>query len=360
MANYFKNLNYTLGDEDPTPELAMLPVSSAHVLAIADCGSRIVPLLAKKPSKLTCVDINREQLAVCELRIALLRDVSLTEYKQFLGYEGLMPPETRKAIFNQLSLNDGARNILRDMFENISWGSMLYCGKFEQMLRKLKAINSLFTGSAGRGIFDCTNLSEQQTYYRTSFPHWRWRCVLALLGNSTALNSLLYKGDFPKKNRPSSHFSIYNQIFDTLLGKRLARKSFFLQILFFGEIRYQDGLPLECSPDVFEAAKAGAKQCQISFSHNDVFVESQRHYDLDFVSLSDVPSFLSPDQENQFLTRLRLNLTPGGKVVVRAHLRQPWPEMEGFVDVSQKYQDSAESESTQLWSFHIYEHQLLA
>src|SRR5437879_2093460 len=126
MANYFSNLNYTMGDEDAGPEMHLLSHGKKHVMAVADCGSRIIPLLAKSPEKLTCVDINSQQLAVCQLRLALLKQCELSTFKAFLGYdEGMAPPE-RKHVFMDLDITPDSKQLLQEMFENIDWGVMLY------------------------------------------------------------------------------------------------------------------------------------------------------------------------------------------------------------------------------------------
>ena len=48
---YFNQLNYTLGNEDTSLELAILPERVGHVFSVAGSGGRVVPLLAKFPRK---------------------------------------------------------------------------------------------------------------------------------------------------------------------------------------------------------------------------------------------------------------------------------------------------------------------
>ncbi len=357
MAHYFNNLNYTLGDEDPTPEMHLLSYGLAHVMAVADCGSRIIPLLAKQPRKLTCVDINPCQLAVCELRLALVRNCTLDQYKLFLGYQKGMVSEDRRALFQSLIISINAKKILEEMFENVGWENMLYLGKFERMLKLISKINRIVTGSAGIEIFKFDNLEEQTNYYKRHFPRQRWKFLVALLGNSTALNSLLYKGAFPKKNRSDSHYSIYSTIFDNLFTEQLAKKSFFLQMLFFGEIIYLDGLPVECNNQIYMEAKRSMQTCDVSFINSDIF-EVARHADkINFISLSDVPSFLPHTEEREFLSRIKPGLARGALAVVRAHLRLPSPRIGGFIDTSDMNLKLAEQESSRLWTLHTYQRQ---
>ena len=357
MASYFKNLNYTMGDEDASPEMYLLPDGTKHVMAVADCGSRVIPLLAKFPKQLTCVDINPEQLAVCEMRVELLRHCDLETYRAFLGYEDNMSPLQRKKIFGQLDISLDRKHLLQEMFDDIEWGAMLYYGKFEKMLQTLSKVARLMTGSSAAGLFDSKNMDEQQEYYRNQFPHWRWSLVLALLGNSTALNSLLYKGDFPRKNIPGNHFAIYKNIFHRLFTEQPVRSSFFLQMILLGKVKYPEGNLIECSPDVFILAKQGLQNCKINFVLGDIFEAIRKAENVDFASLSDVPSFIQQQEHQEYLERIKPGLAQGALVVVRAHLRVIAATTDGYQDVSAKYHELTKCEATRLWSFHLYQHQ---
>ncbi len=356
MAAYFKQLNYTLGDEDPSPEMHILPPNSRHVMAVADCGSRVLPLLCKAPAALTCVDINAQQLAVCEMRLALLRACTLEEYRAFLGYQEQMSPARRKEIFSTLQIDARRKELLQQMFEDIGWHSMLYLGKFEKMLQTLARVVRLIAGRKAIDILQCRTLDEQRRYYRERFPHRRWALVLALLGNSTALNSLLYKGDFPKKNIPGSHFSIYHRIFEQLFTEQLARDSFFLQMILLGRIEFAAGNLIECQPEIFAAAKQHLPHCQLNFVEGDVFSTVGAAQGVDFVSLSDVPSFMTADDEYTYLEQIRSGLLQGAIIAVRAHLRAIVPQTSGFANISTRYQAITARESSRLWSFHLFQY----
>lgn len=355
MGEYFKHLNYTLGDEDASFEMHALQSAMGHVLAIADCGSRIVPLLAKSPNKLTCVDISPLQLAIVKLRLALLQHCDLDTYSAFLGYRGDMSAAERQAIFEVLSLNPEDAQTLRSMLASIRWDGPVYYGKFERMLLTLSRITRTLTGKGPEGLFECKTLDEQRDYFKRSFPHGRWRIVLSLLGNSTALNSLLYKGEFPKKNIEQSYYSIYREIFERLFTQHLARGSFFLQLIFLGQIRYEEGLPIECHPDVFWKAKAALAKCDVQCFEGDIFAATGMHRDIDFLSFSDVPSFLPDDIAYQCLQTVRPNLAPEALVIVRGHVRIVRPALDGFRDTSLAHKGLADMESTQLWTINTYQ-----
>ncbi|RKP52555.1 DUF3419 family protein [Trinickia fusca] len=356
MAAYFKHLNYTLGDEDAQTEMDMLAEASEHVFAIADCGSRIVPLLARAPRKLTCVDISPDQLAVTRLRIALLRQVDRDVYCQFLGYTQGMTPQARRTLFAGLDLESPHRTVLEEMFHRIHWGPLVYEGKFERMLITLSKVTRAALGSACDRLFEQGDVQAQAAYFRRGFPRLRWKLVLTLLGNSTALNSLLYKGDFPEKNIPKSYLRIYSEIFERLLTQFPARSSFFLQLIFLGAIRFEQGLPVECRPDVYARAQAGLKECDVHFVEGDVMgAFGVTGGDIDYLSLSDVPSFLPDEAAVRCLQLARPYMRKGGLAVIRGHVRLVQPLLEGFKDDSLRFADVVSRETTGLWHIDAFQ-----
>lgn len=359
-AGYFdEQLNYSLGDEDTSVELAVLAgraEQARHVVAIAGSGGRVLPLLSRAPKRLTCVDISSPQLALTELRLAALRALGRDEYVSFLGYPPApMAPAERKQRFQQLQLSDGARGILERIFEASGWARIVYLGRFEKTMAQLSKVNRLITGRAGRQIFEATDRAAQEAYLAASFPHTRFRLVVRLLGNAAVLNSLLYKGDFPKKNRPESAYRIYRDIFDRLFTRSLARESYFLQLIFFGELPYAEGNPIECAPEIYEQARRALGTTEVSYVKGDVLdVVRNAGETVDFLSLSDVPTFFKGPLEREFLQALRPSLARGAVVVTRGHLRVVTPDAAGFESLTTQYQAAIDRELTQLWQIQVY------
>ena len=356
VAAYFKHLNYTLGDEDAATEMNMLAERPEHVFAVADCGSRIVPLLARAPRKLTCVDINPAQLAITHLRIALLRRVDRDVYCQFLGYTDGMTAHTRRSLFTDLELESRPRAVLEEMLNRIGWGPLVYEGKFERMLITLSKVTRTVLGRSCDILFEHEDVHAQAAYFRHGFPRLRWKLVLALLGNSTALNSLLYKGEFPEKNLPESYLRIYTDIFERLLTQFPARSNFFLQMIFLGRIRFEEGLPVECRRDIYSLAQANLKGCEVHFIEGDMLTSfGATGGQIDYLSLSDVPSFLPDEVAEGCLQLARPHMRTGGLAVMRGHVRLVRPLMDGFRNESNRFAEAVSQESTGLWHIHAFQ-----
>lgn len=355
-ARYFTELNYTLGDEDPIVEYELFPERCMNPYVISGSGGRILPLLAKQPTRINCVDILNEQLLLTELRVETVKQLDFEPFCGFWGYPpSTMTAQERQAIFDGLSISDEARGFLGGFFAANEWREPIYMGKFEKMLIQLASINKLITGRAGRGLFHAENLEKQNDYYERRFPHTRWNLVLFVLGNSTVLNSLLYKGDFPKKNIDGSTFRNFKRIYDSIFRTIPLKDSFFAQLSFWGHIEFPEANFPEARRDFFDKIKRGASSTEINYIQGDIFeIVKNSPRPADFVSLSDVPSFIQGDQESTYLQRIKSNVANNALVVVRGNLRVTHPDFDGFKKVEDDFSELLQAESTQLWHIDIY------
>lgn len=354
MKNYFSGLNYSLGDEDTSVELSMLPEGLAHVMSIAGSGGRALPLLARSPRRLTCVDISIEQLAVTKLRFAALKAFELPRYIEFLGYVPGMSPTERRSAFEELELSAIDRDWLAKMFDHLGWEGLVYAGRFERTLITFSRIVKAVLWAKGRQIFDCSDLDSQRRFFENDFPHRRWRLLLMILGNSAVLNSLLYRGQFPRNNLGVSSYVLYESIFHSLYTRLLARRSFFLQMVLLGRVVFEEGLPVECHPAVYERARTALASCDVAFVRGEFLQAAAASAPIDFLSISDVPSFLPDDAAKNYLQALAPILVNGGRIVARAHMRMIPPLMDGYEDATCEYADDVDAETTKLWRINLF------
>lgn len=354
---FFNTLNYSIGNEDASLEWSMLPKNTHHVLAVTGSGSRVIPLLAKNPRYITCVDSSKKQLSFAEMRIASLKELNHKEFLAYWGYPSYsMSPSERQVVFNNLSLSHQTREICSMLFNDNHWETLLYAGKWEQTFMKLSMINRIIIGKKGLGIFTCKSKEEQTNYLETKFPKRAWSFSLFLLGNATVFNALLYKGNFPKKNISNSLHSFYKEKFDYLFKQDLVRKNYFLQLLFFGTLQFPEGLPMECDLDIFLKAKRGLESAKIVYVHGDAVEEAERTPSLiSFLSFSDTPSYFNPPREQEFLQIIKNNISPQGIVVNRYYLRIPEKlNTDGFINVTKNYEKVMRKEKIQMYSYGIY------
>mgnify|MGYP002364004966 CR=1 FL=1 len=349
-------LNYSFGDEDARIEHALLPLGASHAVMIAGCGSRLIPCLARRPRRLWLVDTSAAQLALTELRLAALRTLEQEEYVAFLGYDrGALSGAQRQSLFRTLKLSDSASAYLESLFERAGWAPIAYLGRFERMLQTLARLTRLLTGKAGQRLFSWESLEQQRRYFQKGFPRRGWKLLVSVAGNSSVLNKLLYRGEFPEKNINKTYYELYRDITEGLINDFPARTSPFLQMIFFGHLPFAEGYPIECSPELFSAAKEALAATDLSLHQRDVFdCLAGAERPADFLALSDLPSFLPNTRARDYLQLAAPALCPGAMVVTRAHMRIVAPLSSGYMDITRELDAILATDRTRLWQFSVF------
>lgn len=356
---YFSELNYTLGNEDTSLEVSIVEkLRPHHIFSVAGCGSRALPLLSCSPASLTCIDVCLPQLYLCELRYQAIRQLELDEFLTLFGVDCRTGKNKKKIeLFNKLILSSECFDQFKDFFYNTDQ-SLIYQGKWEKTFTIFSKIVNTVMGDKGRDIFHCTDLSQQRDYYNHIFPILRWKFLIAILGNKAIFNALLYRGDFIKKNVSQSHFQYYFQSFEKLFHNVLARESFFLNLLFFGEIKFQEARTIEMDAEIYSRCKQNFDKTEVRFLKENMLQLSGQVKDrqYDFLSLSDVPSYFSGNDEKLFLQNFRPVLSKGALIVLRSYLRIPQADLEGFQEVTSDFQDEIDKECLQMYRIQIFKY----
>ena len=347
---YFSGLNYSLANEDTSLEYEVLQDGLNHVVGIAGSGARLMPLIAKKPNKISCIDISPHQLYLTELRLTSPRVFDYETYLGFWGYRDPFTPRQRQAAFSMLSLSRDANDFCARLFQDHQWQSILYAGSWEQTFIKLSKLIRMFLPEKAYNIFECRTLEEQQAFFKHEFPQLRWQMCLLTLGNAALFNALLYKGNFVKKNIDESYYQFYRQAFHRIFNRSLARENFFLNLLFFGELKYRDALPFECKPDIFHEVKAGLEITDIAFCPGNAMTLLPNLEPVNFFSFSDVPSYFSGELAKTYIQGLKHSLEIGALLVIRHYLHLTTSaDRRGFIDLTGNYTDAIDREGFQVY-----------
>lgn len=356
---YFNSLNYTLGNEDTTLEVEMIKVLKPEsIFSVCGSGGRSLPLINEKTKNISLCDLSKYQLALAELRLKTYKTLTHQDFLIFWGYCPYGEADysrRRKDLFYSLDLTVDTKKFFEELFVEIGFQSLLYLGKWEKTFKILASICKVLLGEKVIDkLFSFHTLEDQKRYYESEFPKAKWKLVLFLLGNKSVFNALLYKGDFIKKNDPETHYQYYFNAFDRLFTTVLARESFFLNLCFFGKLKFHEGNPVESSHETLERIKNSS--CEVSFLASDMIKhlsEGDKKYD--FLSLSDVPSYFGGELERKFLQMIKPSLNPGAIVVIRYYLRICDTDISGYKDVTNDYADLLRHEKVQMYKVNIYQ-----
>ena len=359
MSKYFKNLNYTMANEDTEFEYQLLRPNLPHVLSVCGSGSRVLPLFAKSPQKMSLVDFSLEQIALTKLRIELVRSLTHEEFLLFMGYkksdEYLCA--NRKTHFSKLSLDSQAKNYLKEFFDMTKWNAPLYSGHYEVAIKKISSIIQLVMGKHIAKIKSFKNKEDFDLYYKSEFPHIRWRFLLLFLGNSTFFNALLYKGNHPKKNIKETYPQYYREMFSRLFKNSSPNESFFLQFVFFGEVIFTEGFPFEAKPEIFQKMKDGIKTCKIEFHQGDLIkiIEKDLSDKIDFISFSDILSYFDDQTGSKYLQKIKDKLNINAMTVHRYYFHiNKYLNYNGYKKITKNFLNQIHDEKTQIYIIDVY------
>ncbi|MBK7962766.1 MAG: DUF3419 family protein [Bdellovibrionales bacterium] len=359
-ATYFSDLNYTLSNEDTRIEYDLLPENSGRVFSIAGSGARCLPLLAKNPAQLDVVDMSESQLFLFELRWRGAQALTYEEWLYFMGYRGGVQGWTEQAdsrfiLFQRLALTPEARDYWlarRSGWENQGF---IRLGRWESHFQKLGRIFRDFLQCDFSPIFRAQSLAEQMELYKKHWPHKRFNAFLKVAASEYVFNKFLYKGHFSgsEGRRSESELpSVFLQKeFFRLFQTQLVRKNYFMQILFLGEIRYEEGLPWEAHRMIFE--RVAQSRTEVTMKVGNLLEELPKQA-YDFVSLSVTISYLSESDAESLLQKLH----PGAGtslVAIRSFLRSPQKmNTEGWVECLDRNHWATQIDGTGVYRFHIY------
>jgi S-adenosylmethionine-diacylglycerol 3-amino-3-carboxypropyl transferase len=358
---YFSSLNYSLANEDTRLELHIVENHACKNLAIVGgSGSRAFPLAAAQSVEtLAVLDVSNEQIHLCALRLAAIKNLELEDFLTIMGYPP-QDPDTdyllRRKLATALATSQEQKDWLDFFGSQERWQGIAYWGNWEKSFLKLSKLVRFFMGKLCDGIMDCESLDAQRIFYREKFRK-RWKFMVFILGNRAVFNALLYSGNFVKKNIKSTYVGHYMSAFDHLFEHGLARENFFLQLCLLGRIRYSEGLPIEAEPQAFQRMKNNLSNVECTLHRQSIFDYLRPlENSVDFVSLSDVPSYLEAPLAETFLQAIRPSLKCGGVVVVRYYLRIPNRlSTESYTDITARYSDEISNEKLQVYNIRVYE-----
>jgi S-adenosylmethionine-diacylglycerol 3-amino-3-carboxypropyl transferase len=330
MHEYFSGLNYSLANEDTWVEYTLLPESVKRVLAVAGSGARCLPLLAKNPARLDIVDLAEPQLFLAELRVQSIRSLSYDEWLFFMGYRGAVTGDpqlmvTRGELFARVrGLRSETEKYWADRISAWEACGFIALGRWETHFQKLGFLFRNVLKCDFEPVFAAQSLSEQIRIYRDQWPRWRWHSFLKIVASEFVFDRILYKGHFSGKSEHRTEkktvADFVRDEFERLFTTQLVRKNYFLQTLFLGKIKFEEGLPLEAHRSTFDAIQVASTQVQYLRAS---MLEPLAANIYDFISLSDTISYLPEDLGNSLLQQIHSETPAHSRIVLRSFLRAP-------------------------------------
>ena len=122
VQKYFTGLNYTLGNEDTSVEIALVKqYKPQSIFTVCGSGGRSIPLCGEALN-VSLSDLSKEQIHLAMLREATYKQLTHEEFLNFWGYFPFFDNnscEARKNLFNKLDLSADVRNYFQVVFQKL-------------------------------------------------------------------------------------------------------------------------------------------------------------------------------------------------------------------------------------------------
>lgn len=317
-------LNYSACNEDGRSELTVMERLAApqHFLVIAGGGERLFNLLVSNHvgASFDVVDGNASQLYLFELK---KHSIMLMSHADMSGFLGLSPmaSEQRQGIYrHQIRplLSPEAATYFDRRIRSLGQG-ILYQGAFEQFLKIIATVCNLAFGDTLKQFFACNSLEEQRRYFAEHIAGVRWHSLMWLLCRKIWFRLLSRDPAFYTFEGLDSYYRYLSSSIEYSLLNIPARDNFLLALMLTGRYLPEFGAVPPCyREESLDQVRQNLRQCDIRTHHQllgDFLDHSAQQYD--FMSLSDIPSYVSNEELKQLLKNIASHLSVQSYVVIR-------------------------------------------
>lgn len=315
IRRFARTLNYSSVNEDWRTEYAALQLCGEdRVLCVTGSGDRPLDLLVAAPVDIVALDIVPAQNHLLRLKMGALTALSYSEYTAFLGLTDASPKWRTRVFDERLTLTAPTEAFWRRHMGAVRRG-VLYQGRWEQHYRRVAAFARLIRGKDLERLFGFEDLDEQRRFIDAHWDTWLWR--LAWRAVCSPATARLVMGD------PAFFAHIQVNPAEYLYGRMrgalrrfLARDSFMIALALRGHLLPTD-LPPYLTPDGHSILRDRLHRLHIVDADLIAYLQAPDTPSFTRFSLSDVPSYLTPQAFEALVDGIVRHAEPGARVVIR-------------------------------------------
>lgn len=326
--NGSNSLEYSCCNEDSRSELTALRPKGRRVLSIAAAGGRAFSLLVGEPKEVIAIDANRQQINLCLLKYQAIKQLNRDEYLSFVG---IGFSNNRLKVYDQIrgNLPDEASRFWDSQADLIDKG-ILYAGSFDRYVIKLSKVFRIFTWWAYQRLRSCKTVEEQvsQLSVPGSLRDRFLRILFKCMYNPRLAKPMHLDAGAKESRREAGTFFL--ESLRSCLRNHLFDDCFQLQLFVQGRLTKEGSLPFHLESGHYEAIRQ--RLDRLSFHCSDIgsYLENEPPETFGAFSLSDLSSYLSPEEVSLLLARVERASTNGARICMREYVapldrRVTWP-----------------------------------
>lgn len=314
--DFYKHLNYSLGNEDWNVEAQALRVKSGDkVVCVTASGDRPLHLLMTDCAEIISVDMNRIQNFLLELKLAAIHHLDFDKYLAFLGCK---PADDRVSTFIQMkpALSPEAARYWMKNRKMIDRG-IIYQGKVEKFTKLGGKFLNLLRHKKIKTLLSFTDVEEQRSYLQKEWDTPFWKKLFETLVNPKFSRLLLNDPGLNAFTEYSTKPGVYiSQRMTRFLHNNLARKSPLLQLILTGRIIPDAYFPYLTEEGYYRIRRDTGR---LKFHTGSIIDYLHKHDSstIDCFSLSDIASYMPQESFEQLLQAVHHSARPGARFCIR-------------------------------------------
>ena len=311
---------YSTSDEDSHTEVKGLRIRPTDsVLSVTGSGCRSLALLESGPRRLVSVDANPVQNYVLELKAAAMRQLSLSEYLCFIGFE---PGQRRDRllVFEELRehLSPPALEFWHESLMAVRRG-LLYSGAHEKFYAAW--IAPLIVASRRRQLRDLHNFTQveaQSLYFESEWLTPAWERAVRMLARPRLIRILLDDPSYFERVDKGSELADYiNNGLRRTFRRHLASDVDLFGLLCTGRYWDPKNVPFYMRPANYERIKSHLDALEIVTAPLGTYLAQQEEATFGAYSLSDVTGWMPHEDLVAILREVGRTAVPGARIVYR-------------------------------------------
>lgn len=314
--DFYKYLNYALGNEDWDVEEQALRVSTGDkVVCVTASGDRPLHLLMTDCAEILSIDMNKAQNHLLDLKVAAITHLDFEKYLAFLGCN---PTPHRYDIFKEIKahLPQDAAHFWEQKKKMIVKG-ILYQGRTERFTHLAGSFFSLIRGKKIKTLLSFSDMQEQRNFIAKSWDTFFLRKLFQIFADPKFTRLLLKDPGFNSYVDPSNPPGTYiYQRMLRYLNHYPARESPLFQLLFTGRILPSAYFPY-LTYDGYTKIRGNMNRLTYITTNIVEYLNNIEANQVDCFSLSDIASYMPQQAFERLLYGVQNAAKPNARFCIR-------------------------------------------
>ncbi len=161
-----------------------------NILSIASAGENVIGMLIKNPNKIYAIDLNANQIACTELKIACYKYL---EYEECMQAIGVLECKDRLKFYEEIKdkLSNQTRQYFDENIEYIKKG-VINSGKFENYFNIFgqKILPMIHSKKIREELLAKKTKEERTEFYHKKWDNLRWKLLFRIFFSRTVMGKL--------------------------------------------------------------------------------------------------------------------------------------------------------------------------